>query len=428
MSKRQNLNQSAVINRLSQKLVELVNIFKTSGPASNFHWWNSHSPQSIFTSYEGYKEGLPIFREVVQNILRLSAGMLTEKEIERNLEYEFLAKQVISQEYLNQEELAQKAREHLSELLEPKYQDIDIPIAHLRLDGPPFKLGHVTLMSITDQYRQSPWKESKFVPEVIRNDIHMFARVHAPGVRQKAYSYAISQARLVMNILRAFCFPFNPKEVDSWQVGIVGDTILARSIPMRLNKQLEVAPLGPSPIVSLEFKSHLLSKLESQQWQEIDRLLRKSEQSRSLMEIKLLDGIPWLAEATMPDKYRTRFLRIAVALETLLGVEPKKAEDLKARGIADMLAERAAFIAGKSLHDRLTIASDIHKYYGMRSDIVHGSRKDISADDIDGFGRLVRRLALALLGKLDEVGNQLDTVANLARWVKTQRYTLPKEN
>lgn len=424
MSKRQNLNQSAVINRLSQKLVELVNIFKTSGPASNFHWWNSHSPQSIFTSYEGYKEGLPIFREVVQNILRLSAGMLTEKEIERNLEYEFLAKQVISQEYLNQEELAQKAREHLSELLEPKYQDIDIPIAHLRFDGPPFKLGHVTLMSITDQYRQSPWKESKFMPEVIRNDIHMFARVHAPGVRQKAYSYAISQARLVMDALRAFCFPLNPKEADSWQVGIVGDTVFARSIPMRLNKQLEVAQLGTSPIVSLEFKSHLLSKLESQQWEEISHLLQKSKHSLRPMERKLVDSVHWLAEATVPDSYQTRFVKIAFALETLVGGEAK---NLKAEGIAAMLAERAAFIAGKDLKERKNIDEDIRTYYGMRSDIVHGGGRDISADDVEGFGSLVRRLALALLGKLDELGNQLDTVEDLASWIKAQRYTLPTE-
>ncbi len=380
MSKRQNLNQSAVINRLSQQLVELVNIFKTGGPANNFHWWNSNSPQSIFTTYEGYKEGLEIFRALVQSLLKLNPDMLSERELERNLQYEFLAKQVVSREHPNQEELSQKAREHLYELLEPKYQDVDIPIANLQLDGPPFKLGHVTLMSITDQYRQSPWEKSIFVPDIVRRNIHMFARVHAPGVRQKAYSYAISQARLVMGVLRAFCFPFNPQEADSWQVGIVGDTAFAESIPMILNKKLEVAPQGPSPIINLELRTRLLSKLESHQWKEISQLLQKSEHSRRPMENKLLDGIHWLAEATMPDIYQTRFSKIAFALEALIGGESK---NLKTEGITAMLAERAAFIAGQDLGDRLDIHENIGKYYGMRSDIVHARKRkrDISARD-----------------------------------------------
>lgn len=425
MSKRQNLNQSAVINRLSQQLVELVNIFKTGGPANNFHWWNSNSPQSIFTTYEGYKEGLEIFRALVQSLLKLNPDMLSERELERNLEYEFLAKQVISQEYLNQEELAQKAREYLTELLEPKYQDVDIPIAYLHLDGPPFKLGHVTLMSITDQYRQSPWKESIFVPEVIRNDIHMFARVHAPGVKHMAYCYAISQARLVMDVLRAFCFPFNPEEVDSWQVGIAGDTVFAGSIHMIVNKMPGVALLGYPPIINLELRTRLLSRLEPRQWDEINLLLQKSNRSPRSMENKLLGGIHWLAEATTPDSYKTRFIKIAFALETLLSGEPE-VKELKPQGVTAMLAERAAFIAGQDLSDRLAIDKNIREYYGMRSNIVHGRRKDISADDIDNFGKLVRRLALALLGKLDELGNQLNTVEKLASWIKTQRYTLSK--
>lgn len=426
MSKRRKSNQSATINRLSQDLVKLVEIFKTGGPANNFNWWNSQSTQSIFTTYEPYKEGLEIFHEVTQSILRLNPDMLSEKEVEQNLAYGFLGKKAVSQEHLGQEELEENARKYLRELLEPRYQDIDIPIANLQLDGPPFKLGHVTLTSITDQYRQ--WEKSIFVSDIVSRNIHMFARVHAPGVRQKAYSYALSQARLVMDVLRAFCFPLNPEEADSWQVGIVGDTVFAGSIPMLINKKRQVALQGPSHIINLELRTRLLSKLESRQWEEISHLLQKSERSRRPMENKLLNGVRWLAEATMPDNYQTRFSKIAFALETLVGGEPQKAEVLKARGIADMLAERAAFIAGKDLNDRLTIASNIHKYYGMRSDIVHGGRKGISADDIDGFGTLVRRLAVALLARLNELGNELNTVDSLASWIKTQRYTLPEQD
>jgi len=230
-----------------------------------------------------------------------------------------------------------------------------------------------------------------------------------------------------MYVLRAFCFPFNPEEADSWQVGIVGDTVFAESISMIVNKQHEVAQLGLSPIVSLELRSHLLSKFDSQQWGKIDQLLQKCEHSRRPMENKLLDGIHWLAEATMPDSYQTRFSKIAFALEALVGGESK---NLKTEGITAMLAERAAFIAGQDLGDRLDIHENIGKYYGMRSDLVHARKRkrDISADDIEGFGTLVLRLALALLARLSDPGNQLNTVDSLASWIKTQRYTLPEQS
>ena len=427
MSKRQISNQSAEIDRLAQKLAELVEMFRKSGPASSFNWWNSHSAQSIFSTYESYNEGAGTFHKVVQGILKLNPNMLSGRELEQNLQYEFLANQVISQEHFGQGELEQKAREHLTELLEPNYQDVDIPIANLQFDSPRFKLGHVTLMPIADQH-QNPWAHSTFVPAGIRRNIHMFARVHAPGFKHMAYEYALSQTRLVMEVLRAFCFPLNPEKVDRWQVGIVGDTVFYMTIPLRVNNQFETALLGPAPIANLEFRSRLLSRLEQQQWDEINCLIQKGEHSRRPMENKLLDGIHWLAEATLPDSYRTRFAKIAFALETLLGGEPKETEDLKTKGITAMLAERATFIAGQNFGDRVDIDNNIRKYYGMRSDIVHGSGKDISADDIEGFGILVRRLALALLTRLNEPGNKLDSVDNLASWIKTQRYTLPEQS
>jgi hypothetical protein len=93
-----------------------------------------------------------------------------------------------------------------------------------------------------------------------------------------------------------------------------------------------------------------------------------------------------------------------------------------------MLAERAAFIAGKDLDDRQKIDKDIRKYYGMRSKIAHGTKIDIELGDINKFGELARSVALALLEKLDELGSNLSTVEKLESWVKTQRYTLPQQS
>ena len=64
----------------------------------------------------------------------------------------------------------------------------------------------------------------------------------------------------------------------------------------------------------------------------------------------------------------------------------------------------------------------------MRSDIVHGGKRDILLSDINNFGILVRRVALALLEKLAELGDNLGTVEKLETWVKTQKYTLPRQS
>jgi len=122
--------------------------------------------------------------------------------------------------------------------------------------------------------------------------------------------------------------------------------------------------------------------------------------------------------------YKTRY-KISFALETLIGGEPQ-AEELKVRGVTAMLAERAAFIAGENLGDRLAIDKDIRRYYGIRGNIVHGGKGDVSLDDIDGFGQLIRRLALALLAKLNELGDKISDVEKLEKWVKEQKYTLPE--
>lgn len=106
-----------------------------------------------------------------------------------------------------------------------------------------------------------------------------------------------------------------------------------------------------------------------------------------------------------------------------MGSEPEEKE-LKGRGITAMLAERAAFIAGTSLDDRLAIDKDIREYYSMRGKIIHHGKGDVSLEDTEKFGMLVRRLALSLLRKLDELGTEINNIGKMENWVKRQKYTI----
>ena len=207
---------------------------------------------------------------------------------------------------------------------------------------------------------------------------------------------------------------------------MLGESGSSTFAPIRINQRQFATQWTGTGVGQPELMKHIFSKLEQHQWELINKLMLKAEHSHSDMENKLLDGIHWLGESTKPDTNHARFVKIGVALETLLGGEPKD-EMLQVRGITAMLAERAAFVAGKDFESRKKIDEDIRKYYGMRSGIVHGRKKDITLTDIDDFGKLVRSLALALLEKLDKLGSNLSTVEELESWVKTQRYTLPKQ-
>ena len=426
MSTKHNANQTE-LNRLAKKLVELVGIFRQGRPASDFHWWNS---AAIFDPYHGYQDGQPLFEEIVQGVIKLNPNMLSEHEVQRRLKFDFLQMQTIKDreaQHAHGQSLVNEAKQFLHKLAEfEAWQDVDFLIANLQQGGEGAKLGRVTFITVAKEELDLWRKHVKIFWPKEASDVQVIARVRAPGDQHRAISYARAQVDLVLNILRAFCFPFG-RYSDTWRVGVIGDLGVAWSYtPMRINNKGFPTRIGAS-LALIELRKDILSKLEKPQWESINKLILKPESSLSSMESKLLDGIHWLAESTKPDTNNSRFVKISFALETLIGGESKD-EDLKVRGITAMLAERAAFIAGRELDDRLAIDRGIRQYYGMRSNIVHGGEGDASLDDIDEFGQLVRRVSLSLLERLDELGNQIGDVEKLEKWVKVQKYTLSEHN
>jgi len=422
MSEKRN-SREVEIDRLAKKLAKLVEIFRRGGKANDFKWWNSNSPRSIFYPLYGYQDGQPLFEEVVQGVLKLNPEMLSEYEVERKLVYDFLQTQAISwteAEHLSNQSLVSEAKNHLNKLIEfEAWQDVDIPIANLWLGGGLVKLGKVTFMEVAKEELEQ-W-EKRALWSGRAPDFRVVARVRAPGDLQKALSYAETTVNQVLDVLRAFCFPFG-RYSDTWRIGILGDTISSTSTPMRIDNRNFPTRIGAS-LAQIELSKHILSKLEQPQLELINKLILKAESSRSKMERKLFDGIHWLAEAAKPDTNRAKFAKISIALEALIGGEPRD-EYLQVRGITAMLAERAAFIVGTNKDDRLAVDKDIRIHYSKRSSVMHGTAGDVPLNEIDEFGELVRRIAIALLEKLDKLGDKISSVDKLEKWARSQRYTL----
>lgn len=411
------------IDEQAKKLAQLVIGFRRGKYAKDMNWWNSNSPRSLFMETFGYEKQLPIFEQVVQNILKLNPEMLSEHYVERELTYKFLEQQNIDylkDQWLNNEPLLEEAKSHIEQLVGfSQWQNVYIPIAYLWFDGTDCRLGKVTFTGISEEELER-WTSQHVLWDESAPDVHVVAHVYAPGDQNKALTYARNKLDQALDIIRAFCFPFG-KLSDTWKTGVLGDIISSTSTPMRINSDRFVTHIGSST-AQIYLKQHIFSKLEPILGL-IEAFLEKPELSK--MEIKLNNAVHWLSESTKPDSTNSKFAKIGFALESLLGGEAE-GKDLKVRGITAMLAERASFFADNDTDDRLAIDKDIRKYYGRRSDIVHGGEGEVSLEEIDNFGNLIRKLVITVLIRLSENEDELRNVDDLEKWIKKQRYTLPE--
>lgn len=219
----------------------------------------------MFKPQYGYQDSQHLYEEVVQGILELNSEMLSEGETNSAIIYKFLVRQFhwdTELEHLNGQKLTNHAIEFISELVKfEKWQDVDTAIANLWPDKEPVKIGEVTFLPITkDEIEQ--WKKFNTCPNSI-DDVKVVARVHAPGDMQKALSYARAEVDLVLDLIRAFCFPFGKKS-DMWPVGMLGDFDASRQIPMRINKKEHVTLVGPG-VYNNRLKGDILTKLAPRQ-------------------------------------------------------------------------------------------------------------------------------------------------------------------
>lgn len=108
----------------------------------------------------------------------------------------------------------------------------------------------------------------------------------------------------------------------------------------------------------------------------------------------ILQAIDWLGESTKPDRLEYKFLKVAVAIDALLGDEVDYIPD---KGVTARISERASFLLADTYDDRINIYNKIHKYISLRGKVVHGSQIHITSLQIDEFAKYVRMAIFRLL-------------------------------
>jgi len=376
---------------------------------------------------------LTVERTLVQQIILLLRN--NNHQISRRLIFSSLIGEVVGIVVFNyyspilDDELEGMAREKVKALLEySSTRDIDIPLTCLRVEGTPVRIGKVTFHAVTDEDKITEWWQKVKLNYAgdSETEVFSFGRVSSPGDWEISLDFAQAVVYETLLILRGIGFPFISDDVN--QFGVVNEFPVWPNRPFRLHKALEtiriegssgvVTRIGP-PIRIWRLNNDLLKDVDESIIENLNHLLiADNDLGLTKMQKKFLNGVRWIGEATKPDALPARYLKLATALEYLVGGEPNE-EHLTTRGITATLAERTAFLIGKDQDHRLSIDREVRKYYGIRSEIVHGDRDEIDGTEFAKFGSLVRLIVFALCQKLSYFKN----VNDLQKWVTRLRYS-----
>ena len=258
------------------------------------------------------------------------------------------------------------------------------------------------------------------------DDVISFGRINSPGDWEIGLDYADRIIQQTLLVIRAIVFPLD--EIDPSQFGVINEFSLWTNRPIRLGKPEETVRIdGTSkvitrvgrPIKTYDIHIDLLNNVDEGTLKILDNLLMTEDDiTLSKMEYKLLHGFRWIGEATKPDALPAKYLKLATALEFLIGGDTSD-EFLATRGITATLAERAAFLLSDFGDRRLEIDREIRSFYGKRSKVVHGDKDTILHEDFAKFGSLVRQIAFAICTKVSE----FKTIDDFQRWVNIMKYS-----
>jgi len=168
------------------------------------------------------------------------------------------------------------------------------------------------------------------------------------------------------------------------------------------------------PAASVE---ELVSNYSSHEISRLEKIYLDSR--RSQIKERVLRAQYWLADATLPTDNSSRFARLSIAFETAIGSEASTESRTTEIGITQMLAERTAFLLGRDRETRLQLHKAVAELYGTRGKVMHGELDLIDNQRLARWAYLVWSIVREMLNRSGDFG----TVDDLARWVRSQRYT-----
>ena len=276
-----------------------------------------------------------------------------------------------------------------------------VPVVNLRLTGiKKITIGEVDFYDLnlkTFKYLESKFNiklgHQKLLNErrsgLVKNNIRVLAVAKATaGETQKARSIALFKVESSLNILRLFDF--------TRYIGIQREFFTAFGPEDIYYQNLRTKAVGSShggppparffPYLVDRTKLNLMRK--KGKLKEFNKLLQGLVSTRLAKKIAM--SIHWYGLAVKDKKEVDRFVKLIVALESLL---LGRKDRLKKQSLAD----RVAFILGRDRKTRKDMHELVDQMYSIRSEIVHEGKHDISEEDTLTLIALVRTLIFEMI-------------------------------
>lgn len=363
------------------------------------------------------------------SIYKTTEKILVEREvIGQNYSQEFIDNRlfdiVFSCHNQPSNTLNTKLRQEINSLLTdlqtaPKVWVFFIPIVNLDFVGlKKLPIGSVNFYKIkvtTIKYFGKLYKiESfqygkKFVADMASHRIGVIAiaKVEA-GEFIKAKSKAILKVESALNILRFYNFVnrfATQREFNETR----GCENIFWSQPETNQSGESGAALNVDNLSIFPFDRSQLDFLRKNGFTNFSKIMAKPDPSE--LEAKILSSLHWYGLAIKDEQNVDKFVKLVIALESLLLDNKDPAKKI-------LLADRAAFLLGKVSKERQEIYNSVYKAYSLRGDIVHEGRYDLPIKEIIEL----REILWCLIIKLARMTSKVSTLAEIKDKIKETKF------
>lgn len=358
----------------------------------------------------------PLWDEVVRKLTDLNPKVVSSQKVDRalcNLTSQY------SKRKWSLAGLAEDAEALINTIVseEGETKRVLLPIWGLRTEVKHFVIGQVEFKArsacpeIEDDLAR--FESARHVPDW--KQIHTIATTLSSGDQYMLVQNAEMKVNQALNILRAFTQPIVQDPVFK-QIGIMGTFGSSETLHWVEDSQTSANVVLKRP--GQGYTSSGLSDRVIDQYLTdyvlIDTGFYKMSNfltsPHSNFEAGLLRGAEWLGEATKPDTLESKFLKVAFAVDAMVGDE---SEDIPDKGQRARIAERSAFLLADKSVDRQRIYNEMSDFIRKRSKLAHGSKQQVSKWETERFGMYACGLLRALLQR----GQNFKTVDQLAEWI-----------
>lgn len=289
---------------------------------------------------------------------------------------------------------------------------ITLPVWGLILKDSPLAVGDV-------EFRPRP-VEQEIEEEIKRIDpngnVKVIAVTLAHGDSGMIFNNAKTQVNKAINIIRAFACPIVSRG-RLQEISFEGDYRSLRSVPISYSKpkvggeshMIGIGLIQVGGVMPVVLEQHI-DRMNYRGFGELLKVIQKNDK----FSRRLVRGAEWIGEATKPDVLQGKFIKVAFAIDAMIG---EAYADIPDSGKRARIAERAAFLLGKTHKMRDLVWRKMSDFVKKRDSIAHGSAKlTVTEAEVEEIGLYARSLLRRLLVKEPKFKD----INQLAKWVKRQ--------